>query len=340
MAAIVETERRRHGCRILIIGCGQLGSRHLQAIACLPEVSEIEIVDPRPEALELGSARLAEVDDRLASTKTYRWLSSIEDATPKGHLCIVATQARGRGQIVRQVAEVLGYTAFLLEKIVAQSTGEYETLMTFAAEKRLSVWVNCKTRAYPFHQYVKGRLDPAEPITFSVVGGNHGLANNGVHAADLFVFYDGSQTFAQAGDRIDPILHPSKRGNEVFDLSGTLLGGTARGSHFTISYAGDHANSEQITIATPSYRCIVDHMQRWAVESDAATGWAYRPVAFEGNLMVSEMTKRFASDILARGRCLLPTLEEAFLGHRFILDVLQPHFSRLLERKVERCPVT
>ena len=47
----------RSGYRVLIVGCGEIGSRHLQAVASLPQVSEIEVVDPRPEALELGRER-------------------------------------------------------------------------------------------------------------------------------------------------------------------------------------------------------------------------------------------------------------------------------------------
>jgi len=38
---------------ILLIGCGQLGSRHLQAIAALPEIGQIEVLDPNPQALEV-----------------------------------------------------------------------------------------------------------------------------------------------------------------------------------------------------------------------------------------------------------------------------------------------
>lgn len=327
------------GYRVLLVGCGELGSRHLQAVASLPEVGEIDVIDPRPEALQLGRGRLGEVRE-LRRPESCRWLSSLEDAQRGGDLCIVATQAGERCQVVRQVAEVLGYRLFLIEKIVAQSVQDYEGLVDFARSKTLAVWVNCKTRAYPFHQGVKRRLDPRDPIVFSVVGGNHGLANNGVHAADLFAFYDGGARIEPEGSSIDPTLHPSKRGRHLFDLSGTLHGSTVRGSRFTLSYAGDHANSEQITIATRRYRCVVDHMQRWAVESDAGSGWGYRPVPFEGDLMVSQMTKRFAAEILSKGRCELPTLEEALVGHRFILDALRPHFSRLMRQEVALCPVT
>lgn len=325
--------------RVLLVGCGQLGSRHLQAIASLPEVAAIDVVDPRPEALALGRARLEDVPARR-SDQAIRWLASLDHATTDGALCLVATQAEGRCHLVRDVVERLGYRRFLLEKIVGQSVEEIEALEAWLQERGAAAWVNFKTRAYPIHQRIKARLDPAEPILFSAMGGNHGLANNGVHTADLFAFYDDASCIELAGAGIDPMLHSSKRGARVFDLSGTLQGLTPKGSHFTLSYASDHVQSEQIAVTTKRYRAIVDHMLRWAVESHAATGWAWQPVSFEGNILVSHMTKGFAADILASGRCQLPTLGESLVAHRFILGALQPVFSRLLEQEVALCPVT
>ena len=316
---------------MLLIGCGELGSRHLQAVASLPQVGEIEVVDPRPEALALGAERLAELAVRQPSRRV-RWLTSLEDATPQGALCIMATRAQGRCQLVRDVLEQLGYAAFLLEKVVAQSIREAEELLEFSRAQALSIWVNCKMRAYPFHQRVKRLLDPAEPIVMTVVGGNHGLATNGIHLADLFAFYDGSDRIERAGSRIDPMVHRTKRG--LFDLSGALYGYTEKGSAFMLSCAADHQAPECIALTTRRYRCVVDHVQRWAA------GWAWRPVPSEGNLLVSEMTKQFARDILLSEVCALPTLEQSLVSHRFILGELQPHFSRLLERELELCPVT
>ena len=321
------------------MGCGQLGSRHLQALASLPILDEIEVVDPRPEALALGQRRLEELSDRQPGIR-LRWLSSLDDATRQGALCVVATQAKPRCQIVQYVARQLGYSAFLLEKVVGQSVQEIEELAGFARGRGVSAWVNCKTRAYPIHQRAKARLDAREPILLSTTGGNHGLANNGIHVADLFAFYDEAGRIELAGSSIDEILHPSKRAADVFDLSGTLCGRTDKGSRVVLTYAGDHLLSEQIVLASRRYRLVVDQLQRWAMESDEASGWAWRAVPFEGDLTVSAMTRRFAADILTRGSCELPTLEESLVAHRFILMALQPHFNRLLDQALAACPVT
>ena len=325
--------------RVLLLGCGQVGSRHLQAVASLPQVQEVEVVDPRPEALQMGRERLAEVAPRPSSMR-FRWLSSLEEVSKGGDLCIVATHAQGRCERVKEVARELGYRLFLLEKLVAQSVPEMEDLMEFSKTRGLGVWVNCKSRAYSVHQRLKNLLDPADPLLFEVVGGNHGLANNGVHMADLFAFYDGSGRIEGAGSHIDPILHSSKRSSHLFDLSGTLHGITARGSRFILTYTNDHYGPELITVTTRRRRFVIDHMSRWAMESDESAGGQWRPVPFEGGLRVSELTREFVADLLSRRRCALPTLEGSLVAHRFILSELQPHFRRLLRREVELCPVT
>lgn len=40
--------------RILLVGCGIIGSRHLQAIAKLEEKTEIDVVEPKDDAIKQG----------------------------------------------------------------------------------------------------------------------------------------------------------------------------------------------------------------------------------------------------------------------------------------------
>ena len=96
------------GYKVLIVGCGELGSRHLQAVASLPIIKEIEVVDVRPEALKFGQDRLSQIPDVNRSID-FRWLSSLKEAKKIGDLCIVATKADGRYQILRDIVNELGY---------------------------------------------------------------------------------------------------------------------------------------------------------------------------------------------------------------------------------------
>jgi predicted dehydrogenase len=324
--------------QILIVGCGQLGSRHLQAVSALSGISAIDVYDPRPESLQLGRERFEEVVDRKVTN--VRWLSSLDEALPEGDLCIVATRADVRVAAVRDVVARLGYRHFLLEKVVAQSLRQYRDLSEFAREKGLSIWVNCKSRAHLSHKRIKARLEPGSPIIFTAQGGSHGLATNGLHAADLFAFYDGGGPIECVYADIEPKLYPSKRGTDVFDLNGTLIGRTKKGSQFLLSFAGNHASPGHFTLVSPKYRAIADDMTKFLYESAEETGWRWDPIPFDANLSVSFMTREFTADILQKGECGLPTLQECYPAHEFILSALQPHFNALLGRESDLCPIT
>ncbi len=325
--------------RILLAGCGQLGSRHLQAMATLADVGEMIVVDPNPAALELGKSRLGQVND-LNPSISYQWLTDLGQAPAQGDLCVVATQAKGRLELIEQICSRLGYRRFLIEKIVTQSMEEYRRLLALAERERLSIWVNCQTRTFSVDQYIKKLLRPQEPILLSDVGGNHGLATYGVHVADLFLFFDGTNDITLSGIHIEPVLHPSKRGTDLFDLSGTITGYSEKGSHLIMSFAGAHQSPDIINLITPHSRFVVDHIHEQAFESHEASGWKWNPIAVEGNWVISQTSRSIVKDILVKGTCGLPTLSECFPSHAFILNALKPAFERLLGSRQESCPVT
>jgi hypothetical protein len=183
-------------------------------------------------------------------------------------------------------------------------------------------------------------LNPAEPIVVTAVGGNHGLGNNGVHEADIFVYHDGCREIKLVGERLDKRLHPSKRGGHIQDLSGALFGVSEKGSEFVLSFAATHAGPDLITITSSRARFLVDHFNKLAMESYPLDNWAWHPVKVDENWAVSHMTMGFASDILIQGQCLLPTLEECLPAHKFILEALKPAFNRLRGVNDDICPIT
>ena len=325
--------------RVLLIGCGQLGSRHLQALVRVPQVSEIVVVDPTPASLDLGRQRVSEIADRNQAIQ-FHWSTVLGPEARGADLCVIATQAEGRGALLKAAAESTACRSFLIEKVVAQSVFEYEEMLGLSKKIGLKVWVNCKTRAYSIHRYIRSKLDPSEPIVLTAIGGNHGLGTNGVHEADIFVYHDGCRELKLAGERIDKRLHTSKRGGHVQDLSGALFGVSEQGSEFVLSFSATHASPDLITITSSRARFLVDHFNKLAMESYPEDNWAWHPVRVDENWAVSHMTMGFASDILAKGQCLLPTLQDCFPAHKFILNALKPAFNQLRGNHDDVCPIT
>lgn len=320
---------------VLIVGCGELGSRFLQAVAQLPFVDMIEVVDPSPEAREVAAQRLAEVAGEEGA-RHVRWASDIEEVNSGGDVAIIATHADGRPEILRRVL-AQGYSRILSEKVVAQSVREYDSMLEMAAAASASVWVNCKMRAHPVWKHVKERIEPGEQVSYVSTGGSHGLCTNGIHAADLFSFLSGSDALTDAGSRFDSELIRTKRGK--FDLSGRLCALGAGRSTFSVTYARESGAMPVDIVVTPRYRWLVDHLGS-AYEGSGETGWAFVPLTFGEDLRVSTMAMRFVTDILESNRCELPTLGQCASAHRFVLSSTLPGFNELLQKSDDICPIT
>jgi malate/lactate dehydrogenase len=67
--------------KILILGCGSIGSRHLQALTNLPYDLEIAIIDPNDESKKIAKTRL--IDSNYDSKKhTVVWYDKIKNIKP------------------------------------------------------------------------------------------------------------------------------------------------------------------------------------------------------------------------------------------------------------------
>lgn len=324
---------------ILLVGCGQLGSRHLQSISTLENISEVHVFDINESSIELGKERLSQVSGLNREIK-YIWHSELRSDISGGDLCIVATHAKERVSQVKDIANKFGYSKFIIEKMVAQSVEDYKNLMAFCDSSNVKAWVDCPVRTYSIHKYIKSKILPNDAVFFTDTGGNHGLGCNGVHAADLFCYYDGSKKIMISGSKIDNLLHASKRGKDFYDLSGTLSGETEKGGGIVIHFDRSNYAPEHFTIVGSQYRYVVDHDMKTAFECSKENNWEWKKLAFDENVMLSHMSKKFVSEILQNGTCDLPTLAQAFPAHEFILDQLKPHFSRLLKKEIDCCPVT
>ena len=113
--------------KICLIGCGNIGSRHLQGLVKTSFPIDIKIIEPFLKSQELGKQRLSEIqyDKELHNIS---WMKNIDELNDKPDLTIIATLAVGRVNLICELLE-MGHSRFLIEKIVCQSDNEYERLM-------------------------------------------------------------------------------------------------------------------------------------------------------------------------------------------------------------------
>ena len=90
------------GKKIILVGCGNIGSRHLQALTKLNGEYLIEIIEPNDEAVLLAKLRLGEMkyDENL---KKIVWKKSISKNTKNSDIVIIATNSKNRVKIIDEL---------------------------------------------------------------------------------------------------------------------------------------------------------------------------------------------------------------------------------------------
>ena len=319
--------------KILLIGCGELGSRFLQSLLQLKIISQIDIVEPNETARLTALERIMNIDNQIH----LNWHKDINNCLKPGDLALITTHADVRFDLYKKVIEI-GYNKIILEKIVTQNISKYDEMLNLSTKNNVNVWVNCKTRAYPIWEYIKSKISINDKIQFNSIGGNHGLCTNGLHTMDLFVYLTSSTELTCFSEYIDKDIVKTKRGK--YDLSGDIMFHNSKGSKLSLQYNKDHFGFPLDIITTNDYRWVVDNVTKQAYESNLKTNNVLQSIPFEGNLMVSEMTKDFVNDIFNEGNCKLPSLKDCYISHKILFETYLPIFNYSLNKNDDICPIT
>ncbi len=323
--------------RIAIVGCGNIGSRHLQAIAKLPFPCIVQIIEPRENARQLAKSRLDEVS-RAADNKDFRWNESVRDLESGADLTIVATSSVGRVSIINELFD-LGHSRFLIEKMVCQSTKEYETLSRGMQSFNAKAWVNIPRRYFASYRNIRQHfLGDPPPFQMSVIAGNEGLGSNAIHFIDLFCWFCNEAKLKLSGELLEKRLFPNKRGENLLEFAGTIAGASESGSSLNITFlsASDHMPLI-VNISSEDAHITVNESEgqlfRLAAES--------RPLSEEfRSEFVSDTTTRIADEILNHDSCMLPSVQESYFAHVELFRIFNAHIKLLTNEDSELCPIT
>lgn len=314
---------------LLLVGAGQLGSRYLQGLSGIDRQLKITVVDPASASLDVARQRLGEVSP--ATAHEVKFTTSLDEAPKQLDLALVVTPAHCRADVVAAIRARHEVSAWILEKVLAQSTQQVEQIET-ALEGHSQVWVNTPRRLMAWHKAIQERLFASSPEALQVrmSGGHWGLACNAIHFIDLVSWWTGASVDGVDGRGLGD-WQPSKRSGfqEVF---GTLVVNFRDGSSLELSCNQSDA-PPRIEVETPE--------GIWLIEESAgkAVGPSGQEIAGQLSFQ-SALTAPLVEQILTAGCCKLPSLAESAAQHRPFLDALLQHWNHSQSREDLAVPIT
>ena len=321
--------------RIILVGCGKIGSRHLQAIAKLSHEVKVDIVEPSYDSQNLAKLRLKEITYDETNHEFF-WYKSVNELKKTGDLVVVATNSIGRADLILELINK-GNTRFFIEKMVCQSVNEYNLLLKKMKEYGGIGWVNTNPRCFKSYKKIKEILQDMKVISLSVkTNSKNGLGTNAIHYIDLFSWLVEDNKIILNGESLLDELLPNKRGQNFKEFSGAITGTTKNGSSLSLTFLPNLNDEMIVEISTNKLKIVIDE-----TNGKITTYGDTRDYNLEFNYEhVSSTSIHIIDGILKNDKCLLPTLNESFNVHSELFRIFNAHINKLLKENIELCPIT
>ncbi len=321
---------------IVIVGAGQLGSRHLQSLANVALQLNIDIVDPSVESLamavDLFNLSLSQSNHTI---KSHISLDTIK--SNKIDIAIIATNSLVRRRVIEELTDKCEVKHLVLEKFLFPQIEDYNVIAKILSSKKINAWVNCPRRMFDFYKNIKSEMKDSSVISFT--GGLWGLGCNGIHMLDLIAFLTDEDDFILNPDLLNDKLLESKR-NGYIEFAGKIIGYTKSKRH-TFTLASNAMVDEPFTIS------IITGGNTHVIFEAAKKQVSFYPNSSqtikERSLNVpfqSQLTNLVVEQLLNLGTCELTTYTESSKLHLQYLEMLLAFMQKQSGVKTEKCMIT
>lgn len=322
--------------KIILIGAGQLGSRHLQALKKVKFPLAIYVVDPNQESLELAKERYNSFGESGDSNRVI-YQKNLDNLPAAIDLGIIATNSDVRFKVLDELLKRAKVRYLVLEKLLFQKKAEYRKALAVVKENKCKAWVNCSMRTMPFYYDLRKRFK-GQRINYYVTGSQYGLVTNAIHYIDHVAFLTGCYSFRVETKYLDKKIIPSKR-KGFLELNGNLIIDFKNRSLLNIACFSEGELPILIRIASKESSCIIYSLKNKAICTSKEIDWGWKNKKLKTPFQ-SEITTWLVEEILKNGRCSLVTLDRSIKTHLVLLESLRKFLNKHSGKKFNYYPFT
>ena len=175
--------------KIAVIGCGQVGRRHIQGLGQSESKLEVHIYDRSSESLETCKVFFNAIANEVRNINFsfYNNLDDLGKASALYNLTIIASTADERPKQIKSILANVNAKNWLLEKPLAQSAKELDDLELSLSG--LNVWINHFRRTVPWHQELQKLYFNNQQVEIIISGSEIGIGCNISHLVDLVNYW-------------------------------------------------------------------------------------------------------------------------------------------------------
>lgn len=297
---------------IVIIGAGNIGTRHLQGVLKYEEKLNIYAVEPNETARKKSQMMIEDTQKKSMNRVSY--VSDVEKLPEYVDIAIVATNSAVRKKVIENLLEYVKVKYLILEKVMFPHVSYYEQIGNLLKKKGVKTWVNCVKRSWKYASVLKKYYKDNDSLQMTVSGKMWGLACNAVHYIDFLSFLtDCCEYPVIDNSMVDERIISSKREGYI-EFTGQL--NIRLGKHILELICDEGVfDGFYITIKDKKIECRIVEKGEYGLNiiKNIDTGKEEREkykVEFQSNL-----SGKLVSELLDTGRCNLPDYELASKWH-------------------------
>ena len=316
---------KNNNYRILIVGCGELGSRFMQSIAKINNFVEVWCYDIQKSQFETCTQRIKQINPK--KIKEFNFTDNLKRIPRDIDLCIITTTANHRLSALKSVLSVCMPTNILLEKILFQKLADYDEALMLLESSSLveNTYVHCPRREWDGYIQLKKEILNEEIISFSVLGESLRIATNSIHFIDLVQYLN--QTPVKFKSSLVEIDERVTNRPSTIDFLGSLIVVDGNGSIINICSCKKISSPLLVKISTNQRTYVINEMAK-NLSIIGQEGVCEN--RFFSTNMVSE-SDEFLLKFLDSEQVLLPKFIESIDAHKKVLTTIG---SKLLNKKI------
>ncbi len=182
--------------KILIIGCGNIGLRHLHALKKINSNIIIFLYDKNIKKIISFKEKNIFILKNLNQNLTF-------------DVVIISTSSKERFKIFKKLVDKNKVKKIIFEKFIYFRNYQFSQTLHILRQKKIKAWVNCLRREIDI--FKKIQLQIKNQFEMSYCSNNWGLACNSIHFLDLFAFLIKTKKIENYSNNLNKALYTSKR---------------------------------------------------------------------------------------------------------------------------------
>mgnify|MGYP006184883863 CR=1 FL=1 len=297
--------------KILLVGCGQLGSRYLQGLKKLNLPLKIIVLDKNKKSLINGEAMWNSINEKYDHQIIFKTKKPLNIKIFE--LCIVSTTSENRFKLIKDLNNQYRINSWIIEKIIEQNPRLIKNISKLIDNSK--AWVNTPHRTSQWLSKIK-KNSYKNTKNAKIWGSNYGLITNAIHYLDLFTWWTKEKIEFIDTSELNVNWHESKRAG-FLETNGTLTAHYSNNYKIQIRCNDNHKNNIVVKLKLDEW--TIDEIKGIAVNKNNKK--IFGRIKYQ-----SEITSNIVKNILIKGNCKLPTyLESAEIHYVYLAALLKKY---------------